>query len=57
MEFVHDTDGSAFLKKELVDLVWIDIGRPEFMITQVDQCPFTVLRASDPYLQSKKHYT
>ena len=38
-EFVNDTDGPAFLERELVGL-GVD-GRSEFTTVQVEQCPFT----------------
>ena len=36
-EFVNDTDGPAFLERELMGLSVMDTGRSEFTTVQVDQ--------------------
>ena len=41
-KFVYDTDGPAFLERELVGL---GTGRSEFVTVQVERCPLTRLES------------
>ena len=40
---MNDTDGPAFLERELWDWVWMGTGRLDFMTVKVEWCPFTCL--------------
>ena len=53
-EFVSNTDGPAFLERELVrlgmdgcwwDWVWLGTGRSEFAKVQVERCPLAHLES------------
>ena len=44
-EFVDDTDGPAFLERELLGLGVMGTGRSEFTTVQVERYPFTCLES------------